>query len=87
VNIGDYLVFCSDGLIEAEDSNGEILGYKRTASLIASACRRGLSAELTLESILKDMDNHRGGTPQSDDVTCVVVHCVNDVDLRTDASG
>jgi serine phosphatase RsbU (regulator of sigma subunit) len=46
-----------------------------------------LSAELTLESILKDMDNHRGGTPQSDDVTCVVVHCVNDVDLRTDASG
>ena len=75
---GDYLVFCSDGFIEAEDPSGRILGYEQTASLISSVCSRRLTAQETLEAILADLDKHRDGAVQVDDITCVVVRCTTE---------
>jgi serine phosphatase RsbU (regulator of sigma subunit) len=70
---GDYLVLCSDGLLEAEDPSGQIIGYEQTAQLISSACDKQLSPQETLDTIIEVLDNHRNGAAQTDDITCVVL--------------
>ena len=70
---GDYLLFCSDGLIEAEDPSGRIIGYEQTAALISSICGMQMTAQETLEAILSDLEKHRDNAIQGDDITCVVV--------------
>ncbi len=70
---GDRLVFCSDGVVEAANGAGEQFGYERTTEVIRRACEEGLSAEATIERLLKEVETFRGDAPQSDDITCVVV--------------
>ncbi len=70
---GDRLVFCSDGVVEAANASGEQFGYERTAEAIRKACEEGLSAEATIDRLLKEVEAFRGNAPQSDDITCVVV--------------
>jgi len=41
---GDRIIFCSDGIIEAENSSGELFGFERTAETIKKGCEENLSA-------------------------------------------
>ncbi len=70
---GDYLVFCSDGIIEAADGTGAQFGYERTAATLRSGCSAGLSAEALLERVVAEVRGFRGETPQGDDQTVVVL--------------
>ena len=70
---GDRVIFCSDGITEAENASGEQFGYDRTSETILKACEEGLSAEATIDRILEVVDAFKGDAPQGDDMTCVVV--------------
>ena len=70
---GDRIVFCSDGIIEADNVAGEQFGFECTAETIQKACQEGLSAEATIDRILEAVSEFKGNAPQSDDMTCVVV--------------
>ena len=72
---GDRVVFCSDGIIEAEDGEGNVFGFEHTAETICQACREGLSAEATIDYILNAVSEFTDDAQQSDDMTCVVL-CV-----------
>lgn len=75
---GDSVVFCSDGIAEAENGAGEQFGYESTEETILQACAHGLSAEATIDRILDAVNTFSGAAPQGDDMTCVVVR-VEDV--------
>ena len=70
----DRVVFCSDGIIEAENAAGEIFTFERTAEAIRTACREGLSAEALLERIIGEVKAFTEDKPQGDDQTVVVLH-------------
>ena len=41
---GDYIVFCSDGIIEGANPAGDIFGFEQTTETIRAGCVEGLSA-------------------------------------------
>ena len=73
LDAGDYLIFCSDGLIEAANPSAEIFGFERTAAEIASGCRAQLSADALIERLIGTIQAFAGDEPQGDDMTCVVM--------------
>jgi serine phosphatase RsbU (regulator of sigma subunit) len=67
------VVFCSDGISEAENEAGELFGYGRTAAAVREGCRAGLSPADLLERLIQEVRNFSGSVSQGDDVTCVVL--------------
>ncbi|MBT6622625.1 MAG: SpoIIE family protein phosphatase [Gemmatimonadetes bacterium] len=49
---GDYLVFCSDSIIEAANPNEDIFGFEQTAETIRTGCKEGLSAEALIDRLI-----------------------------------
>jgi sigma-B regulation protein RsbU (phosphoserine phosphatase) len=72
----DCVVFCSDGIIEAQNAAREQFGYDRTAEMLQRICKANLSARATIDGILEEVDSFRGGASQVDDMTCVVLRVV-----------
>jgi len=70
---GDRVVFCSDGIVEANNAADEQFGYERTAEAIRKACVEDLSAEATINRLLDEVASFRAAAPQSDDMACVVL--------------
>jgi len=70
---GDYVVFCSDGIAEAENATGEIFSFERTAETIRQGCLEGLSAEALIDRVITEVKTFSGNTPQGDDQTMVVL--------------
>jgi serine phosphatase RsbU (regulator of sigma subunit)/ligand-binding sensor domain-containing protein len=70
---GDRLVFCSDGIIEAENPDGDFFGFDRTAEIIARGCADRLTADSLLELIVEQVKVFSGDAPQGDDRTVVVM--------------
>ena len=70
---GDCVIFCSDGIIEAENESGEQFGFDRTSEMIRKACDDDFSAEASLNRIFDVVNTFKGNAPQSDDMTCVVL--------------
>ena len=70
---GDYLILCSDGIVEAENESGELFGFDRTAEVIRRGCLNGLSEEELIDHIIAEMLSFTGDTQQGDDRTIVVV--------------
>ena len=70
---GDCVVFCSDGIAEAENESSEQFGYQSTEDTIRQACVEGLSAEAAIDRILEVVATFSGDAPQGDDMTCVVL--------------
>jgi sigma-B regulation protein RsbU (phosphoserine phosphatase) len=68
---GDVFVFCSDGIFEAADADGEELGTARLLDVVAAA--RRLPARAIVDAVFDAADAHRAGAPQADDMTAVVV--------------
>ena len=70
---GDRIVFCSDGIIEAENVDGEIFGFERTSEGVREGCNRNLSAPQLLDHLINKVKTFTGETPQGDDQTVVVL--------------
>jgi len=71
VEPGDVLVVYSDGLVEAEDAEGRMLGRDRVKDVIRAEARRG-AAHLEAK-LLEAVARFTRGRPQYDDITLVVV--------------
>jgi len=70
---GDRLIFCSDGIVEAENAAGQLFGFERTAAAILRSCQKGLNAEDLLAQIVDKVKAFSGEVPQGDDQTIVVL--------------
>lgn len=68
---GDSLIFFTDGVTEARNSEGHFFGEERLMKTVMS--RSWQNAQELLRHIVEAVDNFRGPTPLSDDLTAVVV--------------
>ncbi|PYS00995.1 MAG: hypothetical protein DMG16_14080 [Acidobacteria bacterium] len=74
LNQGDVLVAYSDGLTEAENPQGEMLGEERVKTVIRAEARAG-SKNLE-RKLLDTIQNFTMGRSQTDDITIVIVEIV-----------
>lgn len=70
---GDCLVLVSDGLLDWRDDSGVSYGAERLRVSIQRHVH--LSAETFIEAMISDVTAFAGETPQTDDVSTVVVKC------------
>ena len=68
---GDAIVFVSDGILDAEDAQGEMYGNDRLASVLCS--QRGHSAQQIADAILADVTRFQGEQERFDDETIIVL--------------
>jgi len=68
---GDAIVFISDGIVDAENAEGEMYGQERLASLLCS--RRELPAQEIADAILADVSRFQGEQERFDDETVIVM--------------
>jgi len=69
---GDFLVFYTDGIVEAENEADEMYGFERLYSTIQRADDK-ISARELLNAILFDVQTFSGEAEQYDDITLVVL--------------
>jgi len=72
---GDYVIFYTDGLVEAMNSAEEIYGFDRLKDTICNTMAN-LNAEAMIQHILQDVHVFVGEAEQYDDMTVVVLHCI-----------
>jgi sigma-B regulation protein RsbU (phosphoserine phosphatase) len=68
---GDAVVYLSDGIIEAQDANGEPFGFTQLEALLASVPDRSPSG--LRDAILEAVALHSGTRPADDDRTVMVL--------------
>ena len=73
LELGDFVAFCSDGIIEAENTDGDLFGFERTAETIRQGCVEGLPAEALIDRLIGAVKDFAGDAPQGDDMTVVVL--------------
>lgn len=71
LNPGDTLILYTDGVSEAMNANGEEFGVERLQQIFAN--QPPTSARMAIEAIMQAVSDFAGDTPQSDDVTCLVL--------------
>jgi len=69
----DYILFCSDGIVEAENPTGDQFGFDQTEETIRRGCTEGLSPEQLIDRIFSTVDKFADTAPQGDDRTVVVL--------------
>ncbi|MBN1418916.1 MAG: SpoIIE family protein phosphatase [Planctomycetes bacterium] len=68
---GDFISIYTDGIVEGMDPAAKEYGADRFRELLASC--RGRRAEAVTNRVLEDLNTHRRGADQSDDITIVVI--------------
>ena len=68
---GDAIVFVSDGILDAENAQGEMYGDERLSSLLCA--HRNLPAAEISEEILADVTRFQAGHDRFDDETIIVL--------------
>jgi len=68
---GDLLVIYSDGLPDAQNQQEEMFGEERLLDLISAEAPSG--SHVLEQKLLKAIEDFTQGTPQTDDITFVVV--------------
>lgn len=68
---GDTIVYLSDGIVEAQDENGDPLGFDELESLLGTIQDRSPSA--VRDTILQTVASHSGTRPADDDRTVMVL--------------
>lgn len=68
---GDAVVYLSDGIVEAQDENGDPLGFEQLEALLATQTEAPPS--VIRDSILEAVARHSGSRPADDDRTVMVV--------------
>ena len=66
-------MFCSDGIIEASNADGQLFGFERTRLTVEQLAKQGLTAASMVDAILADVDTFCEGAEQEDDQTVLVV--------------
>lgn len=69
---GDAVVYLSDGIVEAQDENGDPLGFEALETLLAAHTTDG-SPSAIRDSILDTVARHSGLRPADDDRTIMIV--------------
>lgn len=75
---GDCILLFTDGITEATNAAGEMFGDDRLAALFAQLAP-GRTARGILQALVHELYAFRGGQVGSDDVTAVVIRCVDEV--------
>ena len=68
---GDLFVFCSDGVSEAMNVNGEEFGAARLIDVVEQS--RELAPRAIVDAIFAAVETFRDGFPPNDDMTAVAV--------------
>lgn len=68
---GDSVVYLSDGIVEAQDENGEPLGFEQLEALLATQTENAPS--VVRAAILDAVAQHSGTRPADDDRTIMIV--------------
>jgi len=68
---GDFLFLYTDGLVEAEDPQGEEFGIERLEAILQKERKFGL--EQIVSDLLRAIREHRGGTEAGDDATLLAL--------------
>jgi sigma-B regulation protein RsbU (phosphoserine phosphatase) len=71
LSTGDVMVLYTDGISEAMNADGEQFSEERLESVLKTSTR--LSAGEIIQQVQKELVAHTGGTPQSDDITMLVM--------------
>ncbi len=74
LNAGDVLVAYSDGLTEAENPRGDMLGEEGVKAVIRAEARAG--AKQLEEKLLDTIQSFTAGRSQTDDITLIIVERV-----------
>jgi sigma-B regulation protein RsbU (phosphoserine phosphatase) len=78
LQLGDVLIFASDGILESEDAAQEEFGFERLAEVLTSL-PEGTCVENISGAILRATDEFSGiGIPPHDDRTLVVLRVIED---------
>ena len=70
---GDLIVFFSDGIVDAENGDGEMFGTDRLRLVLRDNPQACQSAQATVDAILAAVDSFQAGTAHFDDETLVVI--------------
>ena len=68
---GDAIVFVSDGILDAENVQGEMYGEERLADLLCA--HRGQPAQEIADAMLADVTRFQDGKERFDDETIIVL--------------
>ncbi|ADW68858.1 GAF domain-containing protein [Granulicella tundricola] len=71
---GDFVLFFSDGIVDAENSRGEQFGSERLSTLLQHHPTATQSAKHMVAAILEAVATHQSGTEHFDDETLIVLH-------------
>jgi phosphoserine phosphatase RsbU/P len=71
LNAGDVIVFCSDGVFEANDARGREFGVERLSRVVLES--RTLPARAIVEEIFTAVADFRGEARAKDDMTVVAI--------------
>jgi ligand-binding sensor domain-containing protein/serine phosphatase RsbU (regulator of sigma subunit) len=72
---GDFIILCSDGVIEAENEAGEMYQTESLLEVVKQA-DSGISAQEMVDLIVKDVTEFIGDVEPSDDITVVALRYI-----------
>ena len=72
---GDAIVYLSDGIVEAQDENGEPFGFEQLEALLSQSHDR--SPSTIRDQILESVARHCGTRPADDDRTVMILRFDN----------
>ncbi len=70
---GDLIVFFSDGILDAENSTGEMFGEERLCSLLQNEPAATSTSDSAIETIMAAVARFQSGTDHFDDETLVIL--------------
>ena len=68
---GEMLILLTDGIVEEIDSSGTPFGIERTAKILFQ--NRNMGLDVMQQKLIEEVISYRGGLPQHDDITLVMV--------------
>jgi serine phosphatase RsbU (regulator of sigma subunit) len=68
---GDAIVYLSDGIVEAQNDDGDPFGFEQLEALLAQSSDR--SPDAVRDAILDAVAHHAGGRPADDDRTVMIL--------------
>ena len=77
LNEGDILFTYTDGITEASNTQNEMFGENRLETCLNSIDNTTKLSDIS-ESVIKEVNNFCGATPQSDDITMLIFKYKND---------
>ena len=70
---GDCIILCSDGVIEATNTNGDVFGFEKTRSSFLEGCRTHFDGGEIINHMFTSLASHAGSAEQDDDQTVVIL--------------